>query len=359
MKENKCLIVCYSFQLRAYMHLHGELLKNKLNYDVSFLVLDRLAISRFAFRRKSKLFLFDFIFGFFYLLRYRPTLIITMSPKIGLTFQVLAWLLRVEKRAHWFTGQFWALLGKRSLYYKLDKVISVLATHILCDALAQKDFLLDNGIGGGKNILVPGKGSISGIDNKYFVLGLKKLRARTQIFSYKKVCFVGRISAEKRIDKIYEICKKLPNIQFIIAGPLDASKEAELVIEGLKKLENVDLKIGFVDPVEVFSESDFLLAPSDREGFSSVVVEAQAALVTPIATSIYGFGTSIVDHSTGLKFEQSAYVNETVKYLECAYLYNENTLANLSDIKLAGFRHALYFRCSNFKVLLSKAYSNI
>ena len=56
---------------------------------------------------------------FFILKKYNFTMIQTITPKVGLIFQIVAFILRVNYRIHIFTGQIWAT--KRGLFRLLLK----------------------------------------------------------------------------------------------------------------------------------------------------------------------------------------------------------------------------------------------
>lgn len=353
MRKNKTLIVCYSFQYDAYMKYHKVVLEEKLKLNTEYLLIDKLKCSKFAFKRKSYFLLMDIFFAIYYLLKINPSTIITMSPKIGIVFHIAGWLVRVPKRIHWYTGQFWAIKGRKSLFYFLDKMIYSLCTKVMCDAKAQKDFLIENGIGEKSTIIVPGYGSISGIKNKFIELGIEKLRNPPPLTKSTSICFVGRISKEKRLDIIFEVAKNLPNWKFYIAGPLDNSIEAEEAIEKLRTLNNTFIHLGFMDPIEIFRNCDFLIAPSDREGFSSVALEASAALVIPLVTDIYGYGSSVIKDVTGKKFPAASFSESCTTFLQSL---PPSETAETKLLRLNGFRYALKFRKAVFTKNLSEAY---
>ncbi|MEM8867668.1 MAG: glycosyltransferase [Verrucomicrobiota bacterium] len=93
--------------------------------------------------------------------------------------------------------------------------------------------------------------------------------------SIKRICFAGRLAAEKNVDKIIAAAADFPQIEFVIGGdgPLRRELEASAV-----KLKNVRFT-GWLtreELIDVLDSSSFLLLPSKLETFGSVALEAMA-----------------------------------------------------------------------------------
>jgi glycosyltransferase involved in cell wall biosynthesis len=90
-----------------------------------------------------------------------------------------------------------------------------------------------------------------------------------------------------------------PQLNLILVGPDEANMEKYVrgvLAKASKKLHWV----GFTDkPEKYMAASDFLVLPSYREGFGSVVIEAAACGIPSIGTDIYGLSDAIVDGETG------------------------------------------------------------
>jgi len=93
------------------------------------------------------------------------------------------------------------------------------------------------------------------------------------------VGYAGRISPEKRVDKLVEVARKMPDIQFVLAGKWQLAGK-------LRFPENV-LYLGefsFENMPNFYSQIDLLVLPSLTEGFPSVILEAYACERPVIAT---------------------------------------------------------------------------
>ena len=66
----------------------------------------------------------------------------TITPKVGLIFQIIAFILRVNFRIHLFTGQIW--FTKRGLFRlllkNLDKIVAIITTDLLADSFSKRVF---------------------------------------------------------------------------------------------------------------------------------------------------------------------------------------------------------------------------
>lgn len=91
----------------------------------------------------------------------------------------------------------------------------------------------------------------------------------------KRICFAGRLAAEKNVDRILEAAKNFPQIEFVIGGDgplrrsLEASAEQQKNVRFTGWLTREEL-IGIID------SSSVLLLPSKLETFGSVALEAMA-----------------------------------------------------------------------------------
>ena len=241
--------------------------------------------------------------------RERFDIIHSMSPKAGLLASVAGFLAGVPVRIHWFTGQVWATKRglMRFLLKTVDQITSRCANHILSDSQSQANFLIKEKVLSKRKLQVLASGSTSGVDVLRFHPELKtrnRIRARYGIQDHAIVAlFVGRMQPEKGIR---ELCsaflaatESCPQLNLILVGPDEANMEKYVrgvLAKASKKLHWV----GFTDkPEKYMAASDFLVLPSYREGFGSVVIEAAACGIPSIGTDIYGLSDAIVDGETG------------------------------------------------------------
>ena len=241
--------------------------------------------------------------------RERFDIIHSMSPKAGLLAMVAGFLAGVPVRIHWFTGQVWATRrGLMRLVLKtMDQITSRCATHLLSDSHSQAKFLVAEKVISADAIQVLAGGSTCGVDILRFHPDLEarnRIRAGHGIPDEATVAlFVGRMQPEKGIRELcaafLATAKSCPNLHLMLVGPDEAGMEKCIraaLAEESKKLHWVGLTN---KPEEYMAASDFLVLPSYREGFGSVVIEAAACGIPSIGTDIYGLSDAIIDGETG------------------------------------------------------------
>lgn len=110
-----------------------------------------------------------------------------------------------------------------------------------------------------------------------------------------KAFFVGYIQKEKGCFEIFEIAKRFPDIQFVLAGLVQ--KDFQI----LKKPENIQL-LGGIHKDEVFrrmDEADIFIFPTHSEGFSNALAEAMARGL-PIITTPVGANSDMIEDKGGI-----------------------------------------------------------
>jgi glycosyltransferase involved in cell wall biosynthesis len=241
--------------------------------------------------------------------RERFDIIHSMSPKAGLLATVAGFLAGVPVRIHWFTGQVWATRRglMRFVLRTMDQITSRCATDLLSDSHSQAKFLTTEKVTSTGKIQVLASGSTCGVDILRFHPDLEtrnRIRAGYGIPAEATIAlFVGRMQPEKGIRELcasfLAAAKSCPQLHLMLVGPDEAGMkkyiQAELA-EASKKLHWVGLT---ERPEEYMAAADFLILPSYREGFGSVVIEAAACGIPSIGTNIYGLSDAIIDGVTG------------------------------------------------------------
>jgi len=241
--------------------------------------------------------------------RERFDIIHSMSPKAGLLATVAGFLAGVPVRIHWFTGQVWATRRglMRFVLKTMDQITSRCATHLLSDSHSQAKFLVAEKVISADAIQVLAGGSTCGVDILRFRPDLEtrnRIRAEHGIPNEATAAlFVGRMQPEKGIRELcvafFAAAKLCPQLHLILVGPDEAGMEKYIravLAEESKKLHWVGLT---EKPEEYMAAADFLVLPSYREGFGSVVIEAAACGIPSIGTEIYGLSDAIIDGETG------------------------------------------------------------
>lgn len=90
-----------------------------------------------------------------------------------------------------------------------------------------------------------------------------------------RICFAGRLAAEKNVDRILEAAKNFPEIEFVIGGDGPLRRSLETSAEHQKNVRFTGW-LTREELIGVIDSSSFLLLPSKLETFGSVALEAMA-----------------------------------------------------------------------------------
>ena len=314
-----CFVVAVPFTANAFLSQHILALARKHSVSIALngaaqdlrAELRQTPIHRFCIVRKiapfRDLIALISLWNLFRLERF--DVIHSMSPKAGLLASVAGFLAGVPVRIHWFTGQVWATKRglMRILLKTMDKITSRCATDLLSDSHSQAKFLTTEKVTSAGKIQVLASGSTCGVDILRFHPDLEtgnKIRAAHGIPDEATIAlFVGRMQPEKGIRELcaafLAAAQSCPDLHLMLVGPDEAGMKKYIQAELAEVSKNLHW-IGLTDrPEEYMAASDFLVIPSYREGFGSVVIEAAACGIPSIGTNIYGLSDAIIDEETG------------------------------------------------------------
>lgn len=284
----------------------GEVISEQLP-GTRFLAVDiRRAISPLADLRA--------LFHLFVLFRREKfALVHSLTPKAGLLTMLAAFLSRVPVRIHIFTGQVWVTRKGfgRSLLKALDRLIAMLATHVLADSHSQRRFLIAEGVVNENRIQVLADGSICGVDSERFrpdSEARQRIRQELQIpEDALTILFLGRLTRDKGVLDLVQAFAMLapdhPNLYLMIVGPDEEGlrSQAEALLSScsgqVRYAGMTNLPEGYMAAADMFA------LPSYREGFGSVILEAAACGVPAVASRIYGLTDAVAEGETGLLHE--------------------------------------------------------
>lgn len=231
----------------------------------------------------------------------------SITPKAGLLGMLAAKLSFIPRRFHTFTGQVWVTKTGtfRTLLKQLDRLIAASTTVTLADSPSQAEFLFNEGVTRSTPEVLA-QGSISGVDTKRFIFNpVSRLEIRQQL-GIKETdilfLFLGRLCKDKGIDELIsafgELSTQHKSAHLLLVGPNEEQYD-ELFFSHLNNT-NVH-RVGFTNsPEDYYSVGDIFVLPSYREGFGTSVLEAAAAGLPAIASSIYGLSDAIEDQKTGI-----------------------------------------------------------
>tara|TARA_R110000868_G_scaffold153644_11_gene379193 strand:+ start:1537 stop:2682 length:1146 start_codon:yes stop_codon:yes gene_type:complete len=305
------------------------------------------------------------------LLRLKPSIVHSNTPKGGLISAISSYLCRTPVRIHTFTGQRWVTLKgvKRFLLIWADKLIIKLNTHLLADSKSQADFL--NKHFKTNKVICLGEGSFGGIDLEKFSPSIERTLMIRDSLGYQDddfvILYLGRVTKDKGIHELIssfvDLNKKYPNLKLLLVGPYEKKldpldENVEAVMLSHPHIKTID----FTDePEKYFSACDVFCLPSYREGFGTVIIEAAAMSKASIGSDIYGISDAIIDNETGwlVKPRSVVELREKIRY---TYL-NRQELKQTGERALARARNSFdsgrvcddlvefYRRCLNEKGL--------
>ena len=242
--------------------------------------------------------------------RERPYMVHSMTPKAGLLCMLAAWLTRVPRRVHTFTGLVWPTstgLSRRVLMLT-DWLTCACATHIIPEGEGVKHDLQQHITR--KPMKVLGYGNVRGVDMQRFsrrpeVMAMADEIKKDGVFTF---LFVGRILGHKGINELVQAFERLqgecPDVRLLLVGPFEGHLDP-LKAETMEKIEN-NPNIEYVgakyddELVAYYAASDCFVFPSYREGVPNTVLEAGAMELPCIVTDINGSREIIVNGENGV-----------------------------------------------------------
>lgn len=235
----------------------------------------------------------------FVLVKIKPDVVHSYTPKAGLVAMIAAFICRIPVRIHTFTGLIFPTQSgfKKKILIFVDRLICACATSIVPEGRGVKNDLQKFGITK-KPLRVLGHGNIAGVNTEFFRRDLVVLdSAKTLPFFGKNkdeqsfcFCYIGRLNKDKGIEELALAFYRMPgDVRLILAGGIDATAPvASMTMERLKADSRVQI-LGHVPDVRpTLALADVLILPSYREGFPNVILQAGAMEVPVIATNVNG-----------------------------------------------------------------------
>jgi len=141
-----------------------------------------------------------------------------------------------------------------------------------------------------------------GIEDEYFKRQDKKeARKKLNLSGKKLIIFLGRVSETKGISYLIEAMKKLPDVELKIMGYGKERKKFENRIRE-DNLKNVEFLGGIFGKKKLLylSAADAFILPSSKEGAPVTIMEAMAKNLPIIATNVGGISLMIEDGKNGI-----------------------------------------------------------
>lgn len=240
---------------------------------------------------------------------------------------------------------------RRSLFKMLEKITCDNSTFIEVESHNIRDFSVSENLYSRERSSVIWNGSASGVNLKKFDYSKKdawknEIRQQYNISKDDVVfAFAARLTADKGLNELLEafinLSEKYPNTKLMIMGAMDNNESLNQELMEKAKTSDSIIFTDRVSNVEMYyAASDVFVAPSYREGFGLVVIEAEAMQMPAIVSNVPGQIDAIVPNETGLDCEV-----KSAKSLEKAM---EKLIID-SDLRIKLGKNARQFVEDNFE----------
>ncbi len=245
--------------------------------------------------------------------RIRPDIINVGFPKTGLLGGIAARLAGLSRRVYTLHGlRFETARGwKRGLLMLMERISCHNAKYVRCVSPSLRQRAIQLGVLHREKAYVIGAGSANGIDCEHYqvtperILRARELRQSLGIPASAPVLgFVGRFTRDKGFTELYgayiRLRQPLPELHLLLVGDFEDGDPVDAAIhEQLQSDSNVHFTGRVADAAPYYHMMRVLACPTYREGFPTVVLEAQAAGKPVVTTTATGAIDSVLDGTTG------------------------------------------------------------
>ncbi len=299
------------------------------------------------------------------LLKEKPDIVHTHTPKAGIIGILASWICRVPNRLHTVAGLpvMEAKGNKKKLLLFVEKLTYACATKVYPNSKGLQEYILENNLTKKEKLKVIGYGSSNGIDTKFFCKSNEIIKQSLDIkesYDLKDkfiFCFVGRIVKDKGIDELVssfdKLSKEFENVSLLLVGNYEdtldpISKKSKEIV---KENQNI-IEAGYQSDIRLFlALSDCFVLPTYREGFPNVVLQASSMELPCIVTNINGCNEIIQDNINGLIVEPK---NEDDLYNAMKKLLDDKSLGDKLSSNTREDIIKKYDRKQFFKYLLDE-----
>jgi glycosyltransferase involved in cell wall biosynthesis len=248
-------------------------------------------------------------------MRVRPLIVHTYTPKGGLIGMIAATVAGVRTRVYTFNGAVW-LAGpgwKRCLLRAADRFACRLATSVVCVSRSLRTAVIEAGVCDGRKAVVLGPGTSHGVDSNLFdpdrFHGVDRDNFKRELGippDGRVLGFVGRLDPDKGIRELYEawqaLRREVGNLYLLLCGPAESGRPlpAEITNGFDRDLRVKKALVPHEAMPLAYSIMDVCALPSHREGFPNVALEAASMGVPVVTTTAVGCRDAVLHGVTGL-----------------------------------------------------------
>lgn len=349
---NHKLVRVTTVPLSLDLLLAGQLNFMNSFYDVSAVSSDEAYLKKIAVKENVKTFTLEMsrkitpiqdisavIKFLFYLIKHKPQIVHSHTPKAGIVAMFAAKLAGVPIRMHTVAGlPLMESKGlKRKLLMQIEKLTYRFATNVYPNSKGLLDFIVANNFTNSNKLKVIANGSSNGIDCEYFSPDKisesikNNLKIDLNIYDNDFVfVFVGRLVGDKGINETVAAFKKIAqaktNVKLLLVGMLETDLDPlnQNTLDEINNNKNI-LFVGFQKDIRPYlSISNAMIFASYREGFPNVVLQAGAMGLPCIVTDINGCNEIIIEGKNGLIIptkNANAIENAVLKVIENSDFY--------------------------------------
>ena len=223
------------------------------------------------------------------------------TPNASLYASLAAWLAGVPARLYCQWGM--AFVGfrgvKRAVFKGIERLVCTLSTWVEPDSFGNLEFSHKEGLYPPEKGSVIWNGSACGVNLEKFDICHREtwrqaIREKHEIPKDAVVLgFVGRITGDKGINELFtafrQLLERMPQTRLMLVGNMEKAESVDQELYDWARGEDRVIFCGYTNVVERYlATMDAYVLPSYREGFGSVVIEAEAMGVPVIVTDIPG-----------------------------------------------------------------------
>ncbi|MBI65521.1 MAG: glycosyltransferase family 1 protein [Candidatus Marinimicrobia bacterium] len=304
--------------------------------------------------------LFALIKLYFLMIKEKPQIVHTHTPKAGILGMMAAFLARVPYRMHTVAGM--PLLEykgiKRFILECVEKMTYLCSTKVYPNSFVMKDIIINSNFCDKDKLNVIYNGSSNGIDLDYFSVNNISKLVKNDLKNNLNIsdddfifCYIGRVVGDKGINELVEAFKNIninfDNIKLIIVG----NRENDL--DPLMKNTNNEIRsnpniveIGYKQDVRPYlSISNLFVFPSYREGFPNVVLQACAMGVNALVSDINGCNEIVVNGVNGslVPAKNVKALQEKMKYFLLNNQDNSDLLTKSRELIKSKYSRKVYW----------------
>lgn len=273
-----------------------------------------------------------------FLLKKRPDIVYTFTPKAGLLGMIASFITRVPIRVHNVVGMplMEATGAKLKLLKFIEKLTYALSTNLFCNSYGLKEYIQQHLTK--REINVVANGSINGVDTDYFkdTFSAKEKEEQRKKLGISQndfvLLFVGRVVRDKGVNELLQaftlLRENYKELKLLIVGDFEEElSPIEPKSVTLLKTDKNIISVGFQKDIRPYlSISNLFVLPSYREGLPNSLIEAGSFGIPLLATDINGCNEVIISNKTGILVEKKSVeslVEGIVKLLDNKELYQE------------------------------------